>query len=157
MCILHLFIVNTSRHSALRGCFIEPVISRARICKRLRSPEIDFKESIPGLLKRLQICDQDFDPLSPQLLPASLTPVEKLCLIYYRRSRERHERPSCSKFATGINDTNSHSLPVSLTAAMRLELQIFSQIFRYNWNDADRYLGAWARKIEFKNLVTLSI
>ncbi len=56
------------------------------------------------------------------LLPLSLRPK--------RKSRERHERPSCSKFATGINDTNSHSLPVSLTPAVRLELQIFSQISR---------------------------
>ncbi len=51
------------------------------------------------------------------LLPLSLRPI--------RRSRERHERPSCSKFATGINDTSGHSLPVSLTPAVRLELQIF--------------------------------
>ncbi len=30
-------------------------LTRARICKRLRSLSIDSKESIPGLLKRLQI------------------------------------------------------------------------------------------------------
>ena len=34
-------------------------ITRARICKHLRSPGIESLESIPGLLKRLQIRSQD--------------------------------------------------------------------------------------------------